>query len=158
MEFSKDSVSIISLLMDDFSSFHKKRTIKEKKKTDKILRGIYDKVVDAHKKTRVLMASLEFNKTIKEVNNGSIQNNRFLPEQIKQYIMTKTIGKICYKCKIYTRDILFTFYISEHDMFNKTDDITKKMIMWLFFILPYARTECSKTLKITSYLKKYSNY
>jgi hypothetical protein len=155
MEFSKDSENIISLLMNGFESFHKKRTIKEKKKTDKILRGIYDKVVDAHKKTRVLMASLEFNKTIKEVNNGSIQNNRFLPEQICQYIRTQTIGEIRYKCKIYTRDILFTFYISEHDMFNKTDDITKKMIVWLFFILPFARSKCSKTLKITSYLTPF---
>lgn len=155
MVFSKDSESIISLLMDDFSLFHKKNTRKEKRKFDKILKSIYDKVHDANKKMRGLWDSLDLKKTIEQVNNVTIQSNRFLPKQIGHHIIKKTMGQISYKCKIHNRDILFTFYISENDMFDKTDDITKKMIMWLFFILPYARTECSKTLKITSYLTPF---
>jgi hypothetical protein len=155
MEFSKDSESIIPLLMDNFSSFHKKNTRNEKIKFDKILKDIYDKLVDANKKTRVLMDSLEFRKTIRKINKGNIQSNRFLPKQIENHILTKIIGEISYKCIIHNRDILFTFFISEHDMFDKTDDITAKMIMWLFFILPYTRAECSKTLKVTSYLTPF---
>ena len=155
MEFSKDSESIIPLLMDDFSSFHKKNTRNEKIKFDKILKDIYDKLVDANKKTRVLMDSLEFRKTIRKINKGNIQGNRFLPKQIENHILTKIIGEISYKCIIHNRDILFTFFISEHDMFDKTDDITAKMIMWLFFILPYTRAKCSKTLKVTSYLTPF---
>ena len=155
MEFSKDSESIIPLLMDDFSSFHKKNTRNEKIKFDKILKNIYDKLVDANKKTRVLMDSLEFRKTVKKINKGKIESNRFLPKQIGNHILTKTIGEISYKCIIHNRDILFTFFISEHDMFYQTDDITAKMIMWLFFILPYTRAECSKTLKVTSYLTPF---
>tara|TARA_B110000046_G_scaffold185958_1_gene230773 strand:+ start:296 stop:1501 length:1206 start_codon:yes stop_codon:yes gene_type:complete len=155
MEFLKDTEIVIQMLMVDFKTFHKKKTVAQRKKTNKILKNIYDKINDANNKTRMLWDSSEIYKTTKNVNNVTIQDSIFLPEEICKYISTHIIKKISYTCKICNRDILFTFYIPEHDMFNKTDNITKKMIMWLFFILPYARTECAKTLKITSYLTPF---
>ena len=53
------------------------------------------------------------------------------------------------------RDISISFYLMNDNEFNqlvKFDNLVSKMLTWLKFVSNYARSTCSKTLKVFCYM------
>lgn len=161
MKFSEDSEVIMRILMNNFSHFYKKKTPSEQNSYDKILKDIYYKLVVAERKMEEIWNSPIFYKNVREVlnlNGINISDGYFFPKHIQNVIKTNLMGEVTYKCKIFHREISFSFYIMENELFNnidKIDSIVKKMIMWLAFILPITKTRCSKTLNVICYLTSF---
>ena len=161
MKFSEDSEIIMRLLMNYFPHFYKKKTKSEQRSYDTILKDMYHKIVVAERKMVDIWNSPVFYKNVREVfnmNGINIADGYFFPKQIQQHIKTNLMGEVSYKCKIFNREVSFSFYIMEDELFNnidKIDAIVKKMIMWLVFIFPFTKSKCSKTLKVISYLTSF---
>jgi hypothetical protein len=161
MKFSEDSEIIMRILMNNFSHFYKKKTPSQKKLHDDILKEIHSKLVIAERKMEDIWNKPTFYKNVREIlnmNGIDISDGYFFPKHIQNDIKTNLIGEVSYRCKIFEREVSFSFYIMENELFNnidKIDAIAKKMIMWLAFILPITKSRCSKTLNVICYLTSF---
>ena len=145
--------------MNNFSHFYKKKTPSQKKLHDDILKEIHSKLVIAERKMEDIWNKHTFYKNVREIlnmNGIDISDGYFFPKHIQNDIKTNLIGEVSYRCKIFEREVSFSFYIMENELFNnidKIDAIAKKMIMWLAFILPITKMFGTNTI----YFEKYPN-
>ena len=160
MKFTKDSEQIMSLMMDEFEKFVKKKTVSQQRSFDRIMKIFYTEMKSADNFTEKLWKDDKVAVNLKEVHDfrsvthTSLLSSTYIPETIKSYIKNNIKGVIQYKFKVGGRNVVLRFYLMTNSEFNnlkKFDKLVYKMIMWLKFVSSYARSRCSKTLKVFCY-------
>ncbi len=161
MKFTKDSEQIMSLMMDEFEMFVKKKTVSQQRSFDRIMKIFYTEMKSADNFTEKLWKDDKVSVNLKEVHDfrsvthTSLLSSTYIPDTIKSYIKNNIKGVIQYKFKVGGRNVVLRFYLMTNSEFNnlkKFDKLVYKMIMWLKFVSSYARSRCSKTLKVFCYM------
>jgi hypothetical protein len=161
MKFSEDSEQIMTTMMDHFEKFIKNKNTSQQKYFDRIMKKFYSELKSADKFTEKQWKDKKIKISLKEINNfksivhSSLLSSVYVPNNIKTYIKKNIKGVINYKCNIAGRDISISFYLMNDNEFNqlvKFDNLVSKMLTWLKFVSNYARSTCSKTLKVFCYM------
>lgn len=161
MDFSNDSETIMTFLMKNFKTFHKKRNPEEQSNFDTIVTKFYNNMKEAHNRVLILWNINKIKKEVRELpgsnklSHNKLLNSSYVPEGIKRYIFNNTKGEIKYSGVIRGRNITIHLYLMNNRQFNelgKIDTQVRRMFTWLYFIIPYSNRDCSKSLTVTCYL------
>jgi hypothetical protein len=161
MKFSKDSEQMMSVMMDDFEKFIKKKSSSQQRTFDRIMKNFYSEVKSADKFTDKLWKDGKVKVNIREIHDfrsirhTSLLSSTYTPANIKKYIKSNIKGVINYKFSAGGRSITVNFYLMHNSEFNqliKFDKLVYKMIMWLKMVSSYTRSRCSRTLKVNCYM------
>jgi hypothetical protein len=161
MKFSKDSEQMMSIMMDDFEKFIKKKSSSQQRTFDRIMKNFYSEVKSADKFTDKLWKDGKVKVNIREIHDfrsirhTSLLSSTYTPVNIKKYIKSNIKGVINYNFSAGGRSITVNFYLMHNSEFNqliKFDKLVYKMIMWLKMVSSYTRSRCSRTLKVNCYM------
>ena len=79
-------------------------------------------------------------------------DSTFIPTEIKDYIVTKGIGQLVYKCVIHKHEItLFIMCFPGNDSESKFDRWAQRMFAWLHIGFQYSTSTCAQRLSIYIY-------
>ena len=131
--------------------------IKEKEnntKFDKILLMIYHDILNGDKFVTHKIQQSCFKKHIRgktELLKSSLLEGKFVPIEIRNYIKTKTIKQLTYKCHIHDRviNVIFSLF-SENDLelLDRYDECVNFIYTWLYICQKYSSKKCSKEITI----------
>ncbi len=161
MDFTTDSEAIMTFLMKDFKTFSKKKTIMEQQKFDTILLSFYKKIKHADGLAQKAWDTKKIKREIREIaysqklKHNELLNSIYVPESIRRFIYKNIRGVITYSGTVWGKDITLTLNLMNDKQFNelaKIDKLARRMFVWLYFVIPYTKKTCSKTLKIACYL------
>ena len=117
MDFSNDSETIMTFLMKNFKTFHKKRNPEEQSNFDTIVTKFYNNMKEANNRVLVLWNINKIKKEVRELpgsnklSHNKLLNNSYVPEGIKRYIFNNTKGEIKYSGVIRGRNITIHLYL-----------------------------------------------
>ena len=155
MDFSNDSEILMTFLMKDFHKFARKRSAQQQHMFDSIILNFYKKIKESNSKIDAMWRTPRIKREMKETPHlGDIRHSElikgvYVPEDIRRFIKRNTKGIISYKGSILGREMTIKLYLTSDRQFNelaKIDLIAKRMFVWLYFIIPYTNTNCSRTL------------
>jgi len=161
MDFSNDSEILMTFLMKDFHKFARKRSAQQQHMFDSIILNFYKKIKESNSKIDAMWRTPRIKREMKETPHlGDIRHSElikgvYVPEDIRRFIKRNTKGIISYKGSILGREMTIKLYLTSDRQFNelaKIDLIAKRMFVWLYFIIPYTNTNCSRTLTAHCYL------
>ena len=165
MNFSKETEEIMSPFISKFNKFLIKKLPLEQKKIDNILKIFYNEIKMADRWASAAK-TLEKIKTHLKEGSGKMnivpawimQESKYIPSNIKDYIIENNKGYIIYKFEIGDRKIEIYFGLLNNSDFNqlgKFDKYVNKMLTWLKIALSYAPQKCSRELKIYVFLTPF---
>ena len=158
MKLTKESNELISF-------FVKNDCLKTKqtKKTDAILKNVYDEIKEGVSYVNTIKAKMGnafYKLTVKQITNKAqiiwpvtFYTDAFTPE-VKKYIYENSNGLLTYKFNMFDRIITIIFVIEEKNMnalietYNKYIDY---MLVWLYIANIHSSKKCVKQLKIFIY-------
>jgi len=161
MKFSSSSEQLMSIMMNDFTSFIKKKTPRQQKQLDSILTPLYEGIKLSDRMVSLMWQMGKINVDLKEVFNyntikhSSLLATNYVPQTIQNYIKNNIKGVLTYTTNIADRNISIKFYLMNDRQFNqlkKFDKLAHKMFVWLKFASTYSSRRCSKILDIHCYM------
>ena len=143
---------LIAYILKNYDGHINKNSISSKN-----LKQIYNIILNAYNETKKINYSLE---TVpihsqEDMIYPSSFSGKFLPEEIKQYIINHAIQYHEVNVMIGTRKT--TFYFVDFEPSNK-DDLRNSifiMIMWMFIAKKYSIKACAETVKVFIYLTPF---
>lgn len=150
MSFTNDSERLIKFLMKNFDSFRSRCNSGLRLS----IRRFYSDIEEAH--NNMLDAYNGIDKKVSECVNYDISrdpllNSMYVAAEMKQYIADNATTEIKYSCNIHDRQIEIIFYMMNGEEPEGVDTLLKRMVTWLYFIIPYASRECVKKLTVRCY-------
>ena len=165
MNFSEESEEITNLLLPLFNDVLVKKTHLKQKKIDNILKMFYNEIkladrwATAKKTLNKIRNYLRKDESKQKLIPHWLTNeNKYIPEFIRGYIITHLSGYLVYVCTIGDREVEIHFGLLNEKDFNslgKFGKYIKKMIVWLKIAFQYAPAKCSKKLKIFCFLTPF---
>jgi len=165
MNFSEESEDITKLLLPMFDNILVKKSPLKQKKIDNILKMIYNdiKLADRWASSEYALNRVRGHLKKNESKNKIIPNwllneSKYIPEFIRDYIIKQIDGYMVYTCTIGDREVEIYFGLFHEKDLNslgKFDKYIRKMIVWLKIAFQYAPYKCSKKLKIFCFLTPF---
>lgn len=165
MNFSEESEEITNLLLPLFNNVLVKKSQLKQKKIDNILKIFYNEIkladrwATAKKTLDKIRNYLRKDESKKKLIPPWLTNeNKYIPESIRGYIIKNLSGYLVYVCTIGDREVEIHFGLLNEKDFNslgKFGKYIKKMIVWLKIAFQYAPDKCSKKLKIFCFLTPF---
>lgn len=143
---------LITYILKNYDGHINKNSISTKN-----LKQIYDIILNAYKETKKIKYSFE-TVPIHSQDDIIYPTNfagKYLPDEIKQYIISNAIQYHEVNVMIGTRKT--TFYFVDFEPSNK-DDLRNSifiMIMWMFIAKKYSLKACAETVKVFIYLTPF---
>lgn len=172
MKFTKQSQALISFFGNNKCIKYEDPT----KKTEKILTGLYDDILEAHnyiddlKKRADTVSSgtggfyhLKLNKTltVSQIPKPNIFTNDGFPKEVRDHIHDHVNYHLSYSFSLFGRTIHFEFMVEDSDPerhIETYNSYVDAMLTWMHILNQYASSSCSKEITVylyfTSLLKK----
>ncbi len=148
MNLSKQSKDLIELFSKN-TNYEK-----QMQKTQKILKELYNEILDAN---NYVKTNISFNKSIKKITTASqiIKPQNFnaksFPELVRNHINETAITEILFSFSLYDRNVKVYFVVENDKITSKYDKYVESIAMWLYVLNLYASKECAKTITIYLY-------
>ena len=164
MNFTEESEDITRLLLPMFDNVLIKKSPLKQKKIDNIFKILYNdiKLADRWASTEYTLnkirSYLKDEPKEKLLPRWLLNESKYIPEFIRDYITKNLDGYMVYTCTIGDREVEIYFGLLHESDFNslgKFDKYIKKMIIWLKIAFQYAPYKCSKKLKIYGFLTPF---
>jgi len=167
MKLSKNSKQ----LMLFFTQNKHINNVKQTKRTDVILIGLYNEILNAYKYLKTLKQKGQYYTvtskkvlTATQISRPQNFNSNSFPEIVRKHIDELTMSELTYNFSLYGRNIKVHFIVEDDNVelqletYNKHVDM---IIMWLHILNQYASKQCVNSLVIylyfTSLEKKIPN-
>ena len=160
MNFSEESEEITKLLLPLVNTVLVKKSPLQQKKVDNILKIFYNEIkladiwASSKKTLNEIKSYLKKGESNKIAPNWIMNESKYMPEHIRNYIIDKLNGYMVYTCAIGDRKVEIYFGLMG-DMSDKFDLYIRKMITWLKIAFKYAPEQCSKELKVYCFLTPF---
>ena len=154
MNFTNESQYIIEQLILNFENIKKNVQNKDKKK---LLTGIFNGINKAAGEMSVLENSSFIKTEIKEeINKNEILDidlfeSKYVPENIKKYIIDNHNSKISFTSIINKKHITIEFFITKKELLTELSEIkvlAQKIFIVFKYLSSFSSKECCKQLKI----------
>jgi hypothetical protein len=163
MNFSEESEEITRLLLPMFDNVLIKKSPLKQKKIDNILKILYNDIKLADRWASAEYALNKIHSYLKKDELPKpppwlLNESKYIPEFIRDYIIKHLAGYMVYTCTIGDREVEIYFGLLNESDFNslgKFDKYIKNMIIWLRIAFQYAPYKCSKKLKIYGFLTPF---
>lgn len=160
MDFTPDTITIMSYMMKSFKHFYKKNTPEKQQEMDTILKEIYKTIKKAETDIILLKKHQEVNKVVKEgtilyLRENSLFKSNFIPDSIREHIISNFVGEVIYNCKIGNRKLKITFYLmnnKDYSKLNKINNIFDRLLLIYVFLTKFSDIKCNKTLDVKIFL------
>jgi hypothetical protein len=155
MNFTNESQYIIEQLILNFEDIKKNVQNKDKKR---LLTGIFNGINEAAGEMSVLENSSFIKTEIKEeINKNEILDidlfeSKYVPENIKKYIIDNHNSKISFTSIINKKQITIEFFITKKELLTELSEIkvlAQKIFIVFKYLSSFSSKECCKQLKIS---------
>jgi len=150
------------VLFSYFSQMKNMSFPKSNKKSNDVLKELYEEIFDSYK----YLTNLKHTKPFYKVNHGNIINVNEIPKprmynvnsfpiEIKKHIDETSGFYISYAFSLFEREIKVFFVeeeLSKIQKFELYEEYISKVVMWLYILSNCASNKCSKKLNIYIYL------
>jgi len=167
MKLSKNSKQ----LMLFFTKNNHINNIKQSKRTDIILKELYNDILDAYKylnalkqKGRYYTITSKKILSVTQIPRPQNFNSNSFPELVRKHIDELTMSELTYQFSLYGRNIKIHFIVEDDNIELQIDTYNAhvdSIIMWLYILNQYASKQCANSLVIylyfTSLEKKIPN-
>ena len=162
MEFSNTTEELLENLFPiiKFSKY----SYKNKKLFHNILDQLYKDLLNADRylnkqiEKECLQKDIQKIISIKQIDNPTMYNSHFFPDDIKAYIHKNCSYFLKYRCKIHNTNLEINFVITELEDINKLhifDKYVKYVYMWIYIVTLYSKRQLSKNLKVHFYMTPF---
>ncbi len=158
MSFKKDSKSIMDYMLNHFKNEYDESMGES---VENIYTNIYKSIQQSDESLKILVREGKLHKNVKEGNHianlkkSELFNSRFVPQYVKKFIESNTVGIVSYSIKIKDRALKFNFYLMDNGQYNelpKLNNLVNKMITAFIFLSERSKRTCSETLSVNIYL------
>ena len=167
MKLSKNSKQ----LMLFFTKNKHINNVKQTKRTDIIIKELYNDILDAYKYLNALKQKGHYYTitskkvlSVTQISKPQNFNSNSFPELVRKHIDELTMSELTYQFSLYGRNIKVHFIVEDDNVELEIETYNKhvdSIIMWLYILNQYASKQCATSLVIylyfTSLEKKIPN-
>ena len=167
MKLSKNSKQ----LMLFFTKNKHINNVKQTKRTDIIIKELYNDILDAYKYLNALKQKGHYYTitskkvlSVTQISKPQNFNSNSFPELVRKHIDELTMSELTYQFSLYGRNIKVHFIVEDDNVELEIETYNKhvdSIIMWLYILNQYASKQCANSLVIylyfTSLEKKIPN-
>ena len=167
MKLSKNSKQ----LMLFFTKNKHINNVKQTKRTDIIIKELYNDILDAYKYLNTLKQKGHYYTitskkvlSVTQISKPQNFNSNSFPELVRKHIDELTMSELTYQFSLYGRNIKVHFIVEDDNVELEIETYNKhvdSIIMWLYILNQYASKQCATSLVIylyfTSLEKKIPN-
>jgi len=167
MHFSTKSEEFMNYFLDDFNTFIRKKTEKQQKNIDRIIKLLFRKIQLANLNVQHKIKFKEIDRTCEDIvtkldiPNSSLLDSHYVPSEIALYIQENAYKTIIYTTTVHDRHVEIKFILfDKNDQMNmeKYDTYIELMMLWLYMLPKNEAPSCNKTLKIFCYMTPFKKY